>query len=105
MKKNVERIITRTIKSTVVNIMFFDMKKMAQDSRQERFSGDLMKLSADEMKALSRERFETADNPVLMAVAVRTEEEKYAISETDFIKYGHKVTKEDEEQEQEQEQG
>ena len=103
MKKANERIITRTIKSTVVNVMYFDMKKMSQDSRQERFSGDLMKFSADEMKAIARERFETADKPVLMAVAIRTEEEKYAISEVDFIKYGHKITKEEEEEEAEEE--
>lgn len=104
MANKKERLITRTLTSSVVNIMFFDMTQNKQTSERETLSGDFTKSSDSELLAYAREHYEkVGEKIVLMAKVIKTDKKRYAITETDFLKYAHEMTAEEEKAEKEEE--
>ena len=96
-----ERLITRTITSTVCNVMYVDLDSMEVKSERMNVSGDFTKISEQEQLEYGRAIVEKGNKRVIMVKAVKLEQKKYAISETDFLKYAHEMTKEEESEETE----
>ena len=103
MANKKERLITRTLTSSTVNIMFFDMIQGKQTSERETLSGDFTKASDAELLAFAREHYEKVGEKIaLMAKVIKTEKKRYAISETEFLKYAHEMTAEEAKEEEEE---
>ena len=106
MTNKKERLITRTLTSSVVNIMFFNMIQGKQTSERETLSGDFTKSSDAELLAFAREHYEKVGEKIaLMAKVIKTEKKRYAITETEFLKYAHEMTAEEEKEEEAKEEG
>lgn len=95
--------ITRTITYSVLEILTFNPETMECNRRAWTIPGDLTKLDSKELLAQVRETLETDEIKVGAAKVTSTRKEKRVISMTDFIKYSHVATKEDEENAREEE--
>lgn len=97
------RMITRTITSTLVSVACFDFSEREKGMHYvtRELSGDFNKVPENERLNAIRESMETDTFKVLSVEVKETVKRKYAISENDFIKYGHIATDEDKDNEDE----
>lgn len=104
MKK--ERLITRTITSTNCSVLCYDLTSGQIAHKDFTVSGDFTKVSDDEKLAFIREAMEKREKVSVIKVdALVAVKRKYAIAETDFLKYAHVMTKEEEAENSEEEEG
>lgn len=102
MKKNHEKLVTRTIKAVSVSAQVYNLSKGCLENRSEIMPFAFNKMGPAAQLQFTREKMETETERVLTVSVSGIISEKYAISESDFIKYGHKMTKEEEEENEEE---
>lgn len=98
MKKAHEKLITRTIKAVSVSAQIYNLSEGKLISKSEIMPFVFNKLGPSEQLAFCREIMETETEKVLTVSVSGIISEKYAMTESDFIKHGHKMTKEEEEE-------
>ena len=84
-----ERFVTRTIKSALVTVSCYDIKKQEFIKKQEVFTG---KFDASNIDFL-RTHFSGIDTPFIQLLSVDINEEKWALPERLFLEYGKRITK------------
>lgn len=100
-----ERMITRTITSTNCSVLCYNLMNGEVKHIDFPVSGDLTKNTEKEVLDYIREHMETESVRVLKVDALVSVKKKYAISETDFLRYAHVMSKEEEEEEEADEEG
>lgn len=93
--------ITRTISYSTLKVYSFS-KENGMNTNIYSVPGDYSKLKGDELLKDVRETLETEIVKICMVEVIETKKEKRVISLTDFVKYSHVATKEDEENEKEE---
>ncbi len=83
-----ERIVTRTIKSTIVRVSCYNRKIRAFVERSDVFTG---KFEAGN-EILIAAHFNGIDEKYIETLSVSVKEEKYALPERLFIQYGKRIT-------------
>lgn len=102
MKKNHEKLITRTIKAVSVSAQVYNLSEGKLMNKSEIMPFIFNKLGPSDQLAFCREVMETETEKVLTVSISGIIAEKYAMTESDFIKHGHKMTKEEEEENEEE---
>lgn len=99
------RTITRTITFTTVSVFAFDFEHREQGPHYFDYvvPGDLSKMNEDEQLSEIREALETKTFKVMTVEVKKVDKQKYAISELDFIRYGHIATAEDKDETEKEE--
>ena len=87
-----ERMVTRTIKSTIVKVNCFNKKTREFTEEVRVFTGKFD--TSDENNVLPL--FNTLELRAIEITEVKVHEEKWAIPERLFLQYGHRITKEEE---------
>ena len=82
-----EKIITRSIESTIVSFKAFNVRKMSMESAIEYFSG---KVNAETALKTLRD-MESDDYKIVMVDSVKSDVKLYAIKESVFLEYGYEL--------------
>ena len=90
-----ERMVTRTINKNTVTVLGANFDNMTFEERTKILTG---KLDQWENELFILQAFNSASFAPKKITAFHTEEVRYGMTETDFIKYGH-ILKDDEEEE------
>ena len=91
-----ERMVTRTINKNTVKVFGANFSSMTFEERTKVLTG---KLDAFENELFILQAFKTESFAPQKIVDFQTEEVKYGMTESDFIKYGHILSKEEVEEE------
>lgn len=90
-----ERYVTRTISSTIVTVECWNRDEKKTESITKTFSGKL-DAKSDEMEIFSA--FDSLHYRALEITSCKVNEQRYKISEVDFIKYGTPITEKEAEE-------